>query len=156
MSVILEMSEMQLVHLDSSWLLRLGIVGQIYKSLSTWRLWVKWKSRFAFKDNGHGFVNELEGLSQQPCMQADLHMSNQLSRQVHILFLHFSPDKCQCTYKYKYRQLFCNKESAPGSGHDLVSTNIQRGRWETVRFPNPLATGSSWQLGNLTSGKQSS
>ena len=39
-------------------------------------------SRFAFKDHGHGFVNELEGLSQQPCMQADLHMSNQLSRQV--------------------------------------------------------------------------
>jgi len=62
-------------------------------------------SRFAFKDHGHGFVNELEGLSQQPCMQADLHMSFQLSQ-----------------------QLFCNKESAPGSGHDLVSTNIQRGR----------------------------
>ena len=36
--------------------------------------------RFAFKDHGHGFVNELEGLSQQPCMQADLHMSNQLSQ----------------------------------------------------------------------------
>ena len=36
--------------------------------------------RFAFKDHGHGFVNELEGLSQQPCMQADLHMSFQLSQ----------------------------------------------------------------------------
>ena len=36
--------------------------------------------RFAFKDNGHGYVNELEGLSQQPCQQADLHMSKQLSQ----------------------------------------------------------------------------
>ena len=24
-------------------------------------------SRFAFKDGGHGYVNELEGLAEQPC-----------------------------------------------------------------------------------------
>ena len=51
-------------------------------------------SRFAFKDHGHGFVNELEGLSQQPCMQADLHMSNQLSRQVlNLLWISHSRGK---------------------------------------------------------------
>jgi len=62
-------------------------------------------ARFAFKDNGHGYVNELMGLSEQPCQQADLHMSNQLSH-----------------------MLFCNNKTVPGGGHDLVSTNIQRGR----------------------------
>merc|ERR1719430_2422976 len=84
-----------------------SLVQSIFRGVNQpWRLGKFYAdSRFAFKDNGHGFVNELEGLSQQPCMQADLHMSNQLSR-----------------------QLFCNKESEPGSGHDLVSTNIQRGR----------------------------
>jgi len=84
-----------------------SIVQSVFRGVNQpWRLGKFYgDSRFAFKDNGHGFVNELEGLSQQPCQQADLHMSNQLSR-----------------------QLFCNNQSAPGSGHDLVSTNIQRGR----------------------------
>ena len=40
-------------------------------------------SRFAFKDNGHGFVNELEGLSQQPCQRADLSISEQLSHELY-------------------------------------------------------------------------
>merc|ERR1719334_1182757 len=67
-------------------------------------------SQFAFKDNGHGYVNELEGLSEQPCQKADLHMSDQLS---HFLY---------CNKEV------CDKETSPGAGHDLVSTNIQRGR----------------------------
>ena len=82
---------------------------------------LKQKLRFAFKDHGHGFVNELEGLSQQPCMQADLHMSNQLSRPASFFWISQKKQPLP-------RQLFCNKESEPGSGHDLVSTNIQRGR----------------------------
>jgi len=84
-----------------------SLIQSIFRGVNQpWRLGKFYAdSRFAFKDHGHGFVNELEGLSQQPCMQADLHMSNQLSR-----------------------NLFCNKESEPGTGHDLVSTNIQRGR----------------------------
>ena len=40
-------------------------------------------SKFAFKDNGHGYVNELEGLAQQPCQKADLSISEQLSHQLY-------------------------------------------------------------------------
>ena len=48
-------------------------------------------SSFASKDNGHGYVNELEGLSQQACEQADLSVSEQLTN-----------------------FLFCNNKTEPG------------------------------------------
>jgi len=90
-----------------------SLVQSIFRGVNQpWRLGKFYgDSRFAFKDHGHGYVNELEGLCQQPCMNVDLHMSNQLSN-----------------------QLYCSKETckkdtpSAGAGHDLVSTNIQRGR----------------------------
>ena len=72
-------------------------------------------SRFAFKDHGHGFVNELEGLSQQPCMQADLHMSNQLSRQVSFFWISHSRGK------YKNR-LSPGNSSATRSRSQVLAT----------------------------------
>ena len=40
-------------------------------------------ARFAFKDGGHGFVNELEGLSEQACQKADLRISEQLTQKLY-------------------------------------------------------------------------
>ena len=40
-------------------------------------------ARFAFKDGGHGFVNELEGLSEQACQKADLRVSEQLTQKLY-------------------------------------------------------------------------
>jgi len=84
-----------------------SLVQSIFRGVTQpWRLGKFYSdSRFAFKDKGHGYVNELEGLSEQPCMAVDLHVSEQLTQ-----------------------QLFCNNKTVPGSGHDLVSINIQRGR----------------------------
>ena len=68
-------------------------------------------------------------------------------------------------YKYKYmsnkgkrqsflpRQLFCNNQSAPGSGHDLVSTNIQRGRLERNHLLLEVhGSRGIWLVGNLLVG----
>jgi len=62
-------------------------------------------SRFARLDNGHGFVNELLGLSKQPCQRVDVHMTKQLTQ-----------------------ELYSNNDTGHGVGHDLGSINIQRGR----------------------------
>jgi len=62
-------------------------------------------ARFATKNNGEGYKNELIGLSQQPCQHADVHISNQMTQ-----------------------LLFCNNETRAGGGHDIASINIQRGR----------------------------
>ena len=40
-------------------------------------------ARFAFKDGGHGYVNELEGLSEQACQKADLRVSEQLTQRLY-------------------------------------------------------------------------
>ena len=40
-------------------------------------------ARFAFKDGGHGFANELEGLSEQACQKADLRISEQLTQKLY-------------------------------------------------------------------------
>jgi len=92
---------------SAAWRFGHSLVQSIFRGKNQpWRLGKFYAdSHFAFKDNGHGYVNELEGLADQPCQKADLHFSGQLTR-----------------------LLFCNNMTEPGGGHDLVSTNIQRGR----------------------------
>jgi len=62
-------------------------------------------SRFATKNNGDGYMNEIMGLSKQPCQKADVHISKQMTQ-----------------------LLFCNNKTMPGGGHDIGALNIQRGR----------------------------
>jgi len=62
-------------------------------------------SRFARGDGGRAYINELIGLSKQPCQKADV-----------------------CITKQMTQLLFVNNKTEPGGGHDIGSTNIQRGR----------------------------
>ena len=96
-----------------------SLVQSVFRGVNQpWRLGKFYgDSRFAFKDNGHGYVNELEGLSQQPCQKVDLKISEQLTH-----------------------ELYCNNKTEPGGGHDLVSTNIQRGRDHGIPSYNTLRT----------------
>ena len=61
-----------------------SLVQSVFRGVNQpWRLGKFYAdSRFAFKDNGHGYVNELEGLSQQPCQMADLRVSEQLTHEL--------------------------------------------------------------------------
>ena len=105
-------------------------------------------------------MNELEGLSQQPCMQADLHMSNQLSRQ--LFFFCNSSQKIQIQIQIHVQQRqktvfspqatllqqsVCTRFWARPGQHQHPARQVRK---------KPLATGSSWQSGNLTSGKLTS
>ena len=59
-----------------------SLVQSVFRGVNQpWRLGNFYSdSRFAFKDGGHGYVNELEGLAQQPCQKADLRVSEQLTQ----------------------------------------------------------------------------
>ena len=68
-------------------LLRFGhsMVQSVFRGTNQpWRLGKFYSdARFAFKDGGQGYANELEGLSEQACQRADLRVSEQLTQKLY-------------------------------------------------------------------------
>ncbi|XP_023326856.1 peroxidase-like protein 3 isoform X2 [Eurytemora carolleeae] len=84
-----------------------SLVQSIFKGKNQpWKLGEFYgNASFATDNNGENFTNELVGLSKQPCQNADVHITNEMT--------HF---------------LFCNEKTEGGGGHDIAAINIQRGR----------------------------
>ena len=96
-----------------------SLVQSVFRGVTQpWRLGKFYAdSRFAFKDNGHGYVNELEGLSQQPCQKADLRISEQLTH-----------------------ELYCNNKVSHREGSCAITTHLRRRQEEVTTSSVPTSS----------------